>query len=258
MFTGVLGQASPETLQSFFKGTGILGAIGILLFVIIRYKVIRIVAVDQATELIRTKWHVAQYYRFGVRKGRLVRLKQGRHLIVRGIHDGWEVSLKEVAMELENVTQPYRGRMLTFDRITIGYEVIAPDTVKGDEVMLRSILSVRDNDRENGTSQNLDQKVRGITLQALGQVLTASEPDKYGLPRLSDRAVLAATAKRLKKHHGVRLVSFEVAAPTWAQGQQQYDAAMLIATAMGLNVRDSSETATDDNVIGLPSQSKLA
>lgn len=252
-FSGVLGQTGLTSgdLWAFLKGTGLLGIVAGVAILIIRFKVIRLVAVDQATEWIRTKWHVAQYYRHGAKRGRLIRLKAGRHLIIRGIYDGWEVSLKEVAMELTGVTQPYRGRMLMFDRITIGYQVIAPDTRKGDKLILRSLLSVRDTSRDNGESQNLDQKVRGITLSTLGQVLAATEPDGYGLPVVSDRDIMAATAQRLKRRHGVRLVSFEASAPAWVQGQQQYDAARLIATAMSL--QEAADLSPDPTVVKLPS-----
>lgn len=251
-FSGVLGQTGLNSgdLWAFLKGTGLLGILAGLAILIIRFKVIRLVAVDQATEWIRTKWHVAQYHRHGAKRGRLVRLKAGRHLIVRGVYDGWEVSLKEVAMELSNVTQPYRGRMLMFDRITVGYQVIAPDTPKGDRMMLRSVLSVRDTSRNDGESQNLDQKVRGITLSSLGQVLAATEPDPYGLPLVRDVDLIKATARRLKKRHGVRLVSFEASAPAWVQGQQQYDAALLIASVMGGD--DSSSLPASHTVVKLP------
>lgn len=246
MFEGVLGQQgiTPDTVEAFFKGTGIVGGISVLTFLLIRFKVIRLVAVDQATEWIRTKWNVAQYRRFGERRGRLVRLKEGRHLVIRGIYDGWEVSLKENPLVLEEVTLPYKGRTLMFDRITIGYRVIAPDTKKGDTTMLRSVLSVQDSDREDSGSQNLDQKVEGITLTVLGRVLKGAEPDQYGLPVLPetvDETVFAAANAKLKKLHGVRLVSFEATEPTWELGQQHYNAARLIARAMGLSEEVEAE-----------------
>jgi hypothetical protein len=241
MFQGVFGQSgiTPETVEAFFKGTGIIGAAALMAFLMIRYKVIRLIAVDEATEWIRVKWDVARYHHFGKRRGRLIRLKQGRHLIIRGIYSGWEVPLKENPVVVEGVKQPYRKRTLLFDLITIGYVVIAPDTKKGDKTMLRSVLSLRDSNREDGGSENLDQKVKAITLTALGKVLKRAEPDWEGLPVLTESAVIKEAAKKLKKRHGVRLVSFEPSAPTWELGSQHYAAAVLIARAMGLSEEET-------------------
>lgn len=255
----VFGQfgVTANAVETFLKGTGILGAIGVVVFLCIKYKVIYLLAVDSATEVVRTRWGVERYYRFGRTKGRLIRLRAGRHLLIRGIHHGWEISLKEVVLPVETVSQPFRGRMLTFDRITLGYEVIAPDTKKGDKMLLRSIKSVRDGDRIGQVSENLDQKVVGIVLTGLGEALKKIDADKYGLPVMTFEVVEQAVKKELRKKHGVRLISFKPTDPTWTQGEQQFQAARLIAAALlgksePEDLSDSSASSGDAEVVTLP------
>lgn len=234
MLTEYIGQLgiTASTVEAFFKGTGILGGVAVAVYLCIKYKVVYLLAVDSATEVVRTRWGVERYYRFGPLKGRLIRLRAGRHLLIRGIHHGWEVSLKEVVLPTLNVVLPFRGLTLTYDRITIGYEVIAPDTIKGDRTLLRSIKSVRDGDRVGQVSENLDQKVLGIVMATLGTELTQAEPGPYGLPQVDFQTMKRAAGTKLRKKHGVRLVSFEATAPTWTQGTQQIKAATIIAAAL--------------------------
>ncbi len=230
-YFGNLG-ITTSAVETFFKGTGILGGVAVVVYLCIKYKVVYLLAVDSATEVIRTRWGVERYYRFGRLKGRLIRLRAGRHLLIRGIHHGWEVSLKEVVLPVANISQPFRGRMLTFDGITIGYEIIAPDTATGDEMLLRSIKSVRDGDRVGQVSENLDQKVVGIVKAGLGTALEHVEPDAYGLPHVDFKTMKSVVKKKLRNKHGVRLISFEPTAPTWTQGEQQINAARIIAAAL--------------------------
>ncbi len=259
MFTEVFGQfgITASAVETFFKGTGILGGIAVMIYLCIKYKVVYLLAVDSATEVIRTRWGVERYYRFGPLKGRLIRLRAGRHLLIRGIHHGWEVSLKEIVLPVASISQPFRGRMLTFDGITIGYEVISPDTAKGDEMLLRSIKSVRDGDRVGQVSENLDQKVIGIVKAGLGDALEQVKPDQYGLPHVDFRMMKSVVAGKLRKKHGVRLISFEPTAPTWTQGEQQLKAARIIAAALlgkteAEMLEDNSAASGDADVFSLP------
>ena len=251
-----LGGLTPSSIDSFFKGTGILGAVGLILFLMIRHKVVRFVSVDRGTEWIRAKWGAEQYYRFGKRRGRIVRLKAGRHLLIRGIYDGWEICTREIPLVVPSLTQPFRGRMLQFDRLTISYEVIAPDSVEGDKLMLRSFLSVRNTDRDNQKSESLDDKVISITLWGLQRLLENTGADKYDLPVMSEKGLINIVKKRLRKRHGVRLTSVEWSAPTWMHGQQLYDAGYLIALALGYTPALSSVKAGD--VLELPSHPNSA
>lgn len=258
MVTEVFGQLgiTASAVETFFKGTGILGGFAVLVYLGIKYKVVILLAVDSATEVVRVRWGVERYYRFGPRKGRLIRLGAGRHLLIRGIHHGWEVSLKEVVLPMLNITLPFRGRMLTYDTITIGYQVIAPDTAKGDKTLLRSIKSVRDGDRVGQVSENLDQKVVGIVKAGLGPALKQTTPDEYGLPDIDLDQMRRIVGRKLRRKHGVRLISFEASAPTWTQGEQQITAARIIASALLGNTEaadiDISASSREAGVITLP------
>lgn len=258
MVTEVFGQLgiTASAVETFFKGTGILGGVAVAIYLCIKYKVVILLAVDSATEVVRVRWGVERYYRFGPLKGRLIRLRAGRHLLIRGIHHGWEVSLKEVVLPMVNVDQPFRGYTLTFDGITVGYEVIAPDTAEGDETLLRSIKSVRDGDRVGQVSENLDQKVIGIVKAGLGPALKQATPDEFGLPEVDLTTMKAVVGKKLRKRHGVRLISFEASAPTWTQGTQQIKAAQIIARALlgktESDVLDVPAASGDADVLPLP------
>ncbi len=224
---------SPDSIWALFKGTGLLGIGGLAIFLMIKHKVVRYVAVDRGSEWIRAKMGVEQYYRFGKRRGRLVRLKAGGHLLIRGIYDGWEICIREIPLTFSNLSQPFQGRMLQFDRLTIGYQVIAPDTPEGDELMLLSFLSVRNTDRDNQKSESLDDKVLAIVLSGLREHLEDVKADTHGLPRLSEQTWVRLVRRKLRRNHGVRITGIEWTAPTWLSGQQQYEAGKLIAEALG-------------------------
>lgn len=252
-----LGGITPDSIEAFFKGTGILGAVGVLLYLVIRYKVVRLVSVDSASEWIRAKWGVEQYRHFGKRHGRLVRLKAGRHLIIRGMYDGWEVCMREIPLVIKGITQPFRGRMLQFDQLTISYQVIAPDTLEGDKTMLLSFLSVRNLDRDNQKSESLDDKVLSITLAGLGRHLKNAEADEYGLPRLSQKRLIRLVERPLRKKHGVRIVGIMWSEPTWLMGQQQFDAGRMIARALNPSLTGELE-GEKAPVYDLPTPAQLA
>lgn len=245
---------TPDAIIAFIKGTGILGAIAGLIFVLIKFKVIRLVSVDRGSEWIRAKWGVEQYYRFGKRRGRLVRLKAGRHLLLRGVYDGWEICRREIPLVIENLNQPFRDRVLQFDRITINYKVIAPDTPRGDKLMLRSFLSVRNLDKDNQKSESLDAKVVSITLAKLGAYLHQAQADDFGQPLLSATEWVAITQKTLRKKHGVRLTSVEWTAPTWTVA----DGANRIAQALSFARIDQSVAAGAADVVELANHTHTA
>lgn len=229
---------------SLLKATGVTGVIGGLIFLTIKFKLIYLLSVAQATEAVRMKWGVSSYRR----SGRLVRLKPGRHIVIRGIYDIVVVSKNEVPLSSQDYTATINKRTLRIDEITYGYTVIAPDTPKGDRLMLRSILSVRDTDRENRTSASLDTKVTGIVLDYLRRYLAEAPRDDDGFPVLDESAMLQYTNEVLKKKHGVRLSSFLFSAMYWTEGQQGYDGNKAIAEA----IAKLGPEAVIANVIPIP------
>lgn len=240
-FTDVLGQMGQgnfdwsminDLLTSWVSA--LVGLAGALVYACVRFKLIRLVSVDEATEWVRAKWGKVQYYRtdrFGHEQGRLVRLKAGRHLVVRGIYDGWEVSLKEILLKAENVEMAFQGRMLLFGSLTFGYEVIATNDKRGDKMMLRSLLSVRNIDRDNQKSEELDQKVIGVVVNELRLYLATAQSDDFYLPIIVD-AVLRKRINRVLRANGVKLKSWMYASPVWKDGQMQLDAGTKIADAI--------------------------
>lgn len=245
---------SPDSIWALFKGTGLLGIGGLAIFLMIKHKVVRYVAVDRGSEWIRAKMGVEQHYRFGKRRGRLVRLKAGGHLLIRGLYDGWEICIREIPLTFNDLEQPFQGRMLKFARLTVSYQVIAPDTPEGDELMLRSFLSVRNTDRDNQKSESLDDKVLASVLSGLRMHLEdpATEADKYKLPRLSEELWMRLVERKLRGKHGVQITGIEWTAPTWLTGQQNYDAGYEIAQALGgqpsSDASDSESSNDPDNV----------
>lgn len=237
---------SPDSIWALFKGTGLLGIGGLVIFLMIKHKVVRYVAVDRGSEWIRAKMGVEQHYRFGKRRGRLVRLKAGGHLLLRGIYDGWEICIREIPLTFSNLSQPFQGHMLQFDRLTISYQVIAPDTPEGDELMLRSFLSVRNTDRDNQKSESLDDKVLAIVFSGLREHLQTVEADDYKLPRLSEDLWIKLVECKLRDKHGVQITSIEWTAPTWLTGQQTYDAGYAIAQALGGQPSSSASNSESD------------
>lgn len=218
-----LANVTPETVNSIFTGTGALMLAGTLLFLMIKHRVVRLVAVDSGSEWIRALWGVEQYHKRGSKKGRLVRLGPGRHLLIRGMYDGWEVCTRQIPLVEKDLEQPFRGKMLKFGRITVNYRVIFDNTPEGDAYMLRHFLAVRNLDRDNQQSESLDDMVLAITLGALGELLSHTEVDPYGMPIISTAAWIEKTRDRLGESYGSEIVSIDVTSPVWLQGQLQHD-----------------------------------
>lgn len=211
----------------FLKGTGILGLTAGLIIIMVKFKLVYLLSVEQETEALRMPWGVAKYRR----NGRLVRLSPGRHLVIRGFHDIVVVSKREIPLSLERFPVTIDGRTLELEG-TIAYEVIAPDTPAGDVTMLRSVMSVRDTDRQNQTSAGLDAKVKAIVMDWLRQSLPTLPRDPEGFPVLTYKKVEKGVRKELKRRHGVRLASFLLHPPAWTMGYQILGAGQVIADAI--------------------------
>lgn len=240
-----------ESIIDFLKGTGILGALAGVVIILVKFKLVYLLSVEQETEALRMPWGVAKYRR----NGRLVRLRPGRHLVIRGFHDIVVVSKREIPLAFERFPVTIDHRTLELEGV-ISYEVIAPDTPAGDATMLRSVMSVRDTDRQNQTSAGLDAKVRAIVMDWLRQALPSLERDEQGFPLVNFRVVEKGVRKQLKRRHGVRLASFLLHPPAWTAGQQTLDAGRLIADAIG--TPPPSGAAPNREVIPLPPRHETA
>lgn len=186
-----------------------------ILYVLIKFKVIELVSVDQATELVRTRWKTARYYKFGKRKGRLIRLKPGRHLIIKGIHGGWPVPTAEIISTLLDEQLSIGGRAYMIHRVSIGFQVHTTDDPIGDEAVLRYLLSIQDANRGDQIPEGLLQKVQSIIMRWLPD---ATVNDPFGIP-----TAVESTLERLVHDelyaHGVELSSFHMISPSLAVSQ---------------------------------------
>lgn len=201
-------------LFDFLRTTGLLGAIITVIVLCVKFKIVYLLVVEQGTEGILFRLGKAQYHRFGKKKGRLRRPQPGGHPFIRAFNDIVVVSKREIPLKLEKTPVTYKKRTFLLDG-TISYKVIAPNTRKGDKLMLRSVLSVRDPNRDNEVSRALDIKVLGIVGSGLQQLVDMAEPNKNEFPILRFEDLEPLVRDKLKRLHGVRLVGFEQAPMGW-------------------------------------------
>ena len=179
-----------------------------LAFVIIKYRVIRLVAVDQATELVRTRLGAVRKYGYGSRKGRLVRLKEGGHLVIRGVHEGWPVSKAQMVSKLDKKELGLNGYGYIVETITINYKLLATDDEAGDEAILKYLLSTQDTDRENQISEGVRLMVEGIVLNQLEHAV-----DDSPIPVVSEDTLKKLVQGELYEY-GVELTRFTMTPPS--------------------------------------------
>lgn len=201
-------------LFDFLRTTGLLGAIVGIIILCVKFNLARLFVVEEGTLGLPFQLGKVQYYRRGVKKGRLRRHKPGGYLFIRALKDIIVVSMREIPLKLEQRPVTYNGRTFHFDG-TISYEVITDDTPEGDEAILRSVLSVRDADRENQTSAGLDAKVIAIVLHGLKTLLSEAKKDDEEFPILTFEDLEPLVHDELRDQHGLRLAKFHPAPMGW-------------------------------------------
>ena len=204
--TDVLTQLgiSPSSLGKF---TGI----AVIIFLVIKYRVIRIIAVDEATELVRVRFGKVWRRLSGKRKGRIVRLKPGGHLIIRGVHAAWPISRAEMVSKLEKKELALHGYGYIIDTITIGYRILATDDEDdedGDAAILRYLLSVQNPNREDQISEGVRLRVEAIVMHHVPDAMS----DDHAL-RVSESTLKELVREQLYAH-GVELTSFTIMKPS--------------------------------------------
>ena len=202
---------STEVLTQFGINTSSIGKYGIPLlciFLLVKFRVIRIVAVDQATELVRTRLGAVRKHHFGSRKGRLVRLKEGGHLVIRGVHEGWPVSKAQMVSKLDKKELGLNGYGYIVETITITYKILATDDEAGDKAILKYLLSTQDTDRENQISEGVRLMVEGIVLHHLAHAV-----DDSPTPVVSEDTLKKLVQGELYEY-GVELTRFTMTPPS--------------------------------------------
>ena len=203
------------------RGTGFLTVFLLIAWGAVKLKLIYLISVDQGTEMIRARWGVAVTYRtnwFGHKKGRVVRLKAGRHLLIRGFHDGWEIPLKEIVLTVDRLETRYLGKALMYNNVTIGYMPWTDDTPEGDAAMLRFFLSTRNIDRNDQKSEAMDAKITGTVLSQFTEYQNSCPADEYCFPVINEEQFLLGVNDLrgvLYVAHGTKLVSLKSTLPIW-------------------------------------------
>ena len=214
-------QGGLPNISDLLRGTGLVTALLLISWGVVKLKLVYLVSVDQGTELIRARWGVAKSYRtnlFGHKKGRLVRLKAGRHLLIRGFHDGWEIPLKEIVITVKRLETRYLGKALMYDNVTIGYMPWTDDSPEGDAAMLRFFLSTRNIDRDDQKSEAMDAKITGTVLSQFSEYQNSCPADEYCFPLVNEGQFLLGVNEVegvLYKTHGTKLVSLKATLPIW-------------------------------------------
>jgi hypothetical protein len=244
----------PFDWGSFLKGSSILTIAGLLLYSIIRWKVIELVSVETSTVAIRTTWGKPRYYnrrtyklflwgawnsewvmrgtawamrfsrveKFVSRLGRLVVLHPGVHKVFRGWHGLIEINLREIPLDMGKMEMTYRGRTLAYDPVVI-VQLDYSDDHAGDRNLINSVYSVRDTQLRDQSMDNMRAKIKAMHARAFADVQGRVSKDKQGFPKFDLGHIQDAIAEELLTLHGYRTKKVLIPPMAWTDAQVRKD-----------------------------------
>jgi hypothetical protein len=256
-------------LGDIFRGVGIGTLVLASLYVVIKFKVVDIVSVQEGTRAARSSWGRAKYHRYEIpahwawaerwhwsrrmkhRKGRLVVLGTGRHLVIRGLHGLIVINLRDIPSDLPQRNMAFKRRTLIFDG-TLVWRIHYEDSEWGDQCLYNSIWSVRDTNVHDQDISHLTQKVLSLVMNALRLHLPVTTADQEGFPLVTVGQLSALCGDELITKHGVELVDFLPAPMSWTEAQIRADAEVSKARILAKAIRRSNETRKRPRLSSLP------
>jgi hypothetical protein len=230
-------------LHNIIKKVSIVTVLGAILFLMVRFEITTIHSVQEGTVAVRTSWGRPKYSRYGSRKGRLVTLQAGRHLMIRGLHGLVVVSLREEHISLPAQEVTFKGRTLQMYPLDINWRIEWEDTLEGDKILLNRVWFVADNNVHDLAIGTFETKLHVLLKKALSMHLEVADASDDGFPvfklemlasfakRVIDESEAQLVAGRTMKFILPKLTMLSVPPMSWTPGQQRVDAARIEAEA---------------------------
>jgi hypothetical protein len=175
-----------------------------VLFLTIRFELMKVHSVPEGSVAPRTRWEKPRYYRsnrqwlrfitwmkrfqhleyYMNRKGRLVVLPSGGHLLVKGMHGAADVNLREELLTIPAQDVTFKGRTLHLGPLEINWRLDWQDTPEGDRLLENRLWFVADTNILDGTLGNYEAKLLAVLRRALSLHLKDAEADPHGFPML--------------------------------------------------------------------------
>jgi hypothetical protein len=263
---------SPEVM-GFLKTSGIFTGIAGVVFVVVKFKLVEVVSIENETVALRQSWgRVKHYYprtarfvswllgnfvlappllsfvltrspRFSLRletAGRLVVLHPGAHEVFRGMHSLIVVSLREIVLKMPEETVTYRGRTLHY-KLTPTLKVAYDGTWWGEQNLLKSVFSVRDTNIHDGDIGVLRDKLEAIFGNATAKIQVSANPDSQGFPKLKAKHFRREVGRRVLDLHGYWMCELLPGPMSWTEAQIERDGRV---EAAKIEAKAKTEAAT--------------
>jgi hypothetical protein len=245
---------SPEVM-GFLKTSGIFTGVAGLIFVVVKFKLVELVSIENETVALRQSWGKVKHYnprlsrtvdrllrstvlatpamRFAIghserlrkrlaRAGRVVVLHPGAHEVFRGMHNLILVSLREVVLEGEKSKMTYCGRTLEYQVIAV-LQVAYDGTPWGEENLVKSVFSVRDTNIHDGDIGVLRDKFRAILGRATAAIQATAPADEQGFPVLELESYKEEAETEILELHGYYLRKLYIPPMAWVGEQIEKD-----------------------------------
>ena len=224
LFQGVFSGNSLGIL----KASGVLTALGGLIFLIVKFDLIKWIVIEDGQRGLRVRWGRAKKDK---KTGEYKILKPGgkRYLYFKVIHAVAVVNIRVSASSLGQLTVTFKGHKILMTMKTLWEIEDTPQSIRD------SVFSVNDPDRFDTTNKTLEELVVGFSKQAVVAALRTTQADEDGLPILDLDMVKEHIDKDLREVYGVKWVGFIDEEISFSEAQLHKDGLMAVAEAIRFN-----------------------
>lgn len=244
-----LGSHSKDIFQGVSLGVVLLG----LGWVIVKYEFIQLVSVEEGTVALRLSWGKPRRFHFGRRKGRMIVLVAGRHLVIRGIHGLAIISLRQEILKLEARDLTFEGRTLRWEG-TLTWRVTYEDSPEGDRHLYNRVWSVADKNVQDQAIGKYEARLVALFEQGLRTSLHTTGATEEGFPDIQLANIQRFVRQPLLEQHGAVFTELSVQAMAWTGEQINRDgrveAAKLLAEALRHDPSSNLRLSAVAGVIG--------
>jgi len=221
LFQGVFSGNSLGIL----KASGVLTALGGLIFLIVKFDLIKWIVIEDGQRGLRVRWGRAKKDK---KTGQYRILTPGgkKYIYFKVIHAVAVVNIRVSASNLGQLTQTFKGRKILMTMKTLWEIEDTPQSIRD------SVFSVNDPDRFDTTNKTLEELVVGFTKQAVVAALRTAGADEDGLPILDHDTIQGHIDEDLSKLYGVKWVGLIDEEISFSEAQLHKDGLMAVAEAI--------------------------
>jgi hypothetical protein len=169
--------------MGFLRGLSITTILALVVWMIWKFEIICLISVQEGTVAIRTSWGRPRFHRTNrqERKGRLLVLHPGRHLIVKGLHGLVVVNLRVDVLQMPTQKMTVKGRTFIREGMLFDWRIPYEDSFEGDLRLLNRVWFLADGNVHDASIANYRQKLVGVLEKALSEALLTTDPRESDL-----------------------------------------------------------------------------